>query len=110
MGGCWPAESDNLAVDVRCRRKASMPEGMTQQNSRHREDWLGAELDRGALYWDFTPAHLAAIDQLMARIEEAGLPFHEIRRHHFSHPALDADLAALLAHIKSGPGLVIMRG
>jgi hypothetical protein len=77
---------------------------------RHRDGWLGAELDRGALYWDFTPAHLAAIDQLMVRIEEAGLPFHEIRRHHFSHPALDADLAALLAHIKSGPGLAIMRG
>jgi len=36
--------------------------------------WTGRQL-----YWDFTPAHLAAIDQLMARIEEAGLPFHEIR-------------------------------
>src|SRR5205823_5079156 len=69
-----------------------------------------AELDREALYWEFTPAHLAAIDELMAKIEAAGIPFHEIRRQHFSHPALDADLAALLAHIKSGPGLVIMRG
>ena len=78
--------------------------------ARHREGWLGAELDRGALYWDFTPAHLAAIDELMARVEKAGLRFHEIRRQHFSHPALDDDLAALLAHIKSGPGLVIMRG
>src|SRR5438067_11617683 len=77
---------------------------------RHRNGWRGAELDRDALYWEFTPAHLAAIDELMARIEAAGLPFHEIRRHHFSHPALDADLAALLAHIKNGPGLVIMRG
>ena len=86
-----------------------MLEGMTAM-ARHREGWLGAELDREALYWDFTPAHLAAIDELMARVEKAGLPFHEIRRQHFSHPALDDDLAALLAHIKSGPGIVIMRG
>src|SRR3954453_21248870 len=86
-----------------------MPEGMTAM-ARHREGWLGAELDREAIYWDFTPAHLAAIDELMAKVEQAGLPFHEIRRRHFSHAALDGDLAALLAHIKSGPGLVIMRG
>src|SRR3954454_7493278 len=86
-----------------------MPEGMTAM-ARHREGWLGAELDRDALYWEFTPAHLAATDELMEKIEAAGLPFHEIRRHHFSHPALDADLAALLAQIENGPGLVIMRG
>src|SRR3954467_5462177 len=86
-----------------------MPEGMTAM-ARHREGWLGSELDRDAIYWDFTPAHLAAIDELMEKVEQAGLPFHEIRRHHFSHAALDRDLAALLAHIKTGPGLVIMRG
>jgi hypothetical protein len=86
-----------------------MPEGMTAI-ARHREGWLGADLDREAIYWDFTPAHLAAIDELMAKVEAAGLPFHEIRRHHFSHPALDDDLAALLVQIKNGPGLVIMRG
>lgn len=86
-----------------------MPEGMTAM-ARHREGWLGAELDREALYWDFTTAHFAAIDELMERVEKAGLPFHEIRRRHFSHPALDDDLAALLAHIKNGPGLAIMRG
>lgn len=86
-----------------------MPEGMTAM-TRHCEGWRGAELDRDALYWDFAPAHLAAIDELTVKIERARLPFHEIRRHHFSHPALDADLAALLAQIKSGPGLAIMRG
>jgi hypothetical protein len=83
---------------------------MTQTSSRHREDWRGRDLDRDALYWDFTPAHLAAIDQLMTRIEASGISFHEIRREHFSHPALDADLAGVLARIKSGPGLLIMRG
>ena len=39
-----------------------------------------------------------------------GLEFHEIRREHFSHPALDADLALVLERIKTGPGLLIMRG
>ncbi|MGE5272138.1 MAG: TauD/TfdA family dioxygenase [Thiohalocapsa sp.] len=86
-----------------------MPDGMTAVR-RHRSGWLGAELDRDTLYWDFTPAHLAAIDELMARVEPLGLPFHEIKKGHFSHPALDADLAALLHRIKTGPGLVIMRG
>jgi hypothetical protein len=87
-----------------------MPDGMTTTMTRHRQGWRGAELDRDALYWDFTPAHLTAIDELMQRIEAAGLPFHEIRREHFVHPALDRDLADLLAQIKNGPGLVIVRG
>src|SRR6266436_6785725 len=56
-----------------------MPEGMTAI-ARHRQGWLGAELDRDALYWDFAPAHLAAIDELMEQVERAGLPFYEIRR------------------------------
>jgi hypothetical protein len=77
---------------------------------RHRDGWLGAELDRASQYWDFSPAHLAAIDELMARLAPLGLPFHAIRKEHFSHPALDADLAALLHRIKTGPGLVIVRG
>jgi Taurine catabolism dioxygenase TauD, TfdA family len=89
-----------------------MPDGLTKTPScpRHREGWLGRDLDRDALYWDFTPSHLAAIDERMARIEKLGLKFHEIRREHFSHPALDGDLAAVLERIKTGPGLLIMRG
>src|SRR5579859_6458477 len=76
----------------------------------HRDGWLGAEFDRGALYWDFTPAHLAAIDELMAKLAGDKRPFHQITKRDFSHPALDADLAKLLAYIKTGPGLVVMRG
>src|SRR5205823_13302667 len=86
-----------------------MPEGMTTM-ARHRNGWRGAELDRGALYWAFTPAHLAAIDEFMARIEAAMIPFHEIRRHHFSHPALNAHLAARPAPIHHGPGHANSRG
>jgi Taurine catabolism dioxygenase TauD, TfdA family len=78
--------------------------------SRYRPGWLGAAFDRGALYWDFTPAHLAAIDELMGKLAGGKRPFHEITRRDFTHPALDGDLAGLLAHIKTGPGLVVMRG
>src|SRR4029077_12957304 len=77
------------------------------ETSRHREGWRGAEFDRSALYWDFKPAHLAAIDELMARLADDPRPFHEITKRDFSHPALDADLATLLAYIKTGPGLVV---
>ena len=87
-----------------------MLDGMTNTRTRHRQGWFGRDLDRDALYWDFTLSHLAAIDERMARIEKMGLKFHEIRREHFSHPALDADLAAVLERIKTGPGLMIMRG
>jgi hypothetical protein len=78
--------------------------------SRRRAGWLGAEFDRDALYWDFTPVHLAAIDELMDKLAGDARPFHEIRKADFSHPALDADLAALLDYIKTGPGLVVIRG
>src|SRR5271156_4841681 len=80
------------------------------EKARHRDGWLGAEFDRGALYWDFTPAHLAAIDELMDRLATDKRPVHEIGKHDFSHPALDADLAAVLAKIKNGPGLLVLRG
>jgi alpha-ketoglutarate-dependent taurine dioxygenase len=76
----------------------------------HRQGWLGAEFDRGALYWDFTPAHLAAIDELMETLDGDKRPFHEITKRDFAHPALDRDLAAVLAEIGTGPGLLVLRG
>ena len=81
-----------------------------ERTTRHRDGWLGAEFDRGKLYWDFTPAHLHAIDALMAKLKDDPRPFHQVGKADFSHPALDADLAALLGYIKTGPGLVVIRG
>jgi hypothetical protein len=83
---------------------------MAENPAAHRLGWLGRDLDPGMLYWDFGPSHLAAIDELMSRVEKRDLPFHNIRRKDFSHPALDDDLAAVLERIKSGPGLLILRG
>ena len=87
-----------------------MSEVIERRAARHRDGWLGAELDRAALYWDLTPANLRAIDALMDRLAGSGLAFHQVERRHFSHPDLDRDLAAVLARIKSGPGLLILRG
>jgi Taurine catabolism dioxygenase TauD, TfdA family len=80
------------------------------ETAQRRIGWLGAEFDRGTLYWDFTPAHLATIDELMAKLAGDPRPYHELTRRDFSHPALDRDLADLLDYIKTGPGLVVMRG
>jgi len=55
-------------------------------------------------------SNAAAIDELMERLAGDGRPFHKITKRDFAHPALDADLAALLDTIKTGPGIVVMRG
>lgn len=87
-----------------------MSEARERTDGRHRGGWLGAELDREALYWDLTPANLRAIDTLMDRLSSSSLDFAQVERRHFTHPDLDGDLAAVLARIKSGPGLLILRG
>jgi len=76
----------------------------------HHPGWLGGELDREAICWDFTAAQLRAIDEVIDRLIGSGRKFHEIRARDFSHPALDHALADVLARIKNGPGLLIMRG
>ena len=80
------------------------------EKAQHRDGWLGAEFDRAALYWDFSLAHLAAIDELMDKLAADKRPFHQVTKRDFSHPALDRDLAAMLAKIKTGPGLLVLRG
>jgi len=87
-----------------------MSEVLERRAARHRDGWLGAELDRNALYWDLTPANLRAIDELMERLAGSGLDFSQLERQHFLHADLDAELAAVLARIKAGPGLLILRG
>jgi alpha-ketoglutarate-dependent taurine dioxygenase len=59
---------------------------------------------------DLTPAHLAALDELMAKIRSADLPFHAVTRENFLHPALDADLAAIRDEVQHGRGIVFIRG
>ncbi|HEY1796358.1 MAG TPA: TauD/TfdA family dioxygenase [Stellaceae bacterium] len=72
--------------------------------------WLGRNFDRGSLYWDFRPVQLRAIDELMRPILGSDRPPHLIARAEFSHPDLDGALAEVLHRIKTGPGLLIMRG
>ncbi|HEX3885723.1 MAG TPA: TauD/TfdA family dioxygenase [Stellaceae bacterium] len=72
--------------------------------------WLGKRLDREALYWDFSRAQLRAIDELMGPILGSDRPPHLIAKRDFSHPDLDGALTEVLHRIKTGPGLLIMRG
>jgi len=72
--------------------------------------WLGRNFDRGSLYWDFGPAQLRAIDELMRPILGSDRPPHLITKAEFSHPDLDGALSEVLHRIKTGPGLLILRG
>ena len=84
--------------------------------ARHREGWLGAELDRGALYWDFTPAHLAAIDELMASgaLEDiTGAPRDDIQAEldsMRSGPDIELELRRLKGEIGTGSAQAIEGG
>jgi alpha-ketoglutarate-dependent taurine dioxygenase len=75
----------------------------------HSGGWYAADLSKQDLCMDFTPAHLAAIDELVQAIRKAGLRFHEIEKRHFCHPALDDFLADVLRRMKSHPGIVVLR-
>ena len=83
---------------------------VSTRTTRHRDGWRGTEIDLEAQYRDLTPAHLAAIDDLMAGIAADGLAFHEVERGHFEHPALTPFLADFLRDLKYGPGFLILRG
>jgi len=74
-----------------------------------RTGWLGRDLTKDRIAADLGPAQLAAIDELMDGIRARGLGYRGIERRDFSHPALDGFLAEILARIKTGDGLVLMR-
>jgi alpha-ketoglutarate-dependent taurine dioxygenase len=84
---------------------------MSAPNPQAGSRWYGRDfptLDPIAV--DLTPTHLAAIDELMARIGAAGTPFGAVTARDFSHPALDADLAAIVAEVRHGRGIAFLRG
>jgi alpha-ketoglutarate-dependent taurine dioxygenase len=72
--------------------------------------WRSTELDLAAVTLTLSPAHLAAIDTLMEKVGPQHRRFDTIRKADFSHPALDADLAALRAEVMHGRGIVFIDG
>jgi len=70
--------------------------------------WLSNNLDLAAITLTLSQPQLTAIDDLMANL--AARRFDTIRKSDFSHPALDADLAALREEVMHGRGIVFING
>ena len=82
----------------------------------HREEidrpmaWRGGELTKDSVAFDLTARHRAALEDVLSRVQKAGLGLGDIRAEHCRHPALDGDLARVFDDIQDGRGLVILRG
>ena len=73
--------------------------------------WTGADFaDVADVSYRLSPAHLAALTELLARVKRDGLALADIERSHFSHPALDGDFAGILEELLFGRGIVVLRG
>jgi hypothetical protein len=72
--------------------------------------WRSNELNLAEVTLNLSPVQLAAIDALMEKVGPQHRRFDTIRRADFSHPALDADLAALRAEVMHGRGIVFING
>jgi hypothetical protein len=72
--------------------------------------WRGDEVTKEQLAFDLTGTQVAALEDILAGIEKAGLPMRGIEARHVRHPALDAPLARVFDEIQKGRGIVIVRG
>lgn len=75
----------------------------------NRAAWKGSEMSKDILAFDFTPKHLAAFAELLKKIKDQGLTIDQIGREQFDHPAINADLAAVVEEVQNGRGIVLMR-
>jgi len=64
---------------------------------------------KNSISFDLTAKHLNAIDELIGRIHADRIGLGAIRREHFSHPALDADMVEVFREIDKGRGLVLIK-
>jgi Taurine catabolism dioxygenase TauD, TfdA family len=76
----------------------------------HPMAWRGADLKKEQIAYDLGQRQRAALDDVLLRLEKAGLRLAEIRAEHCRHPALDDAFAGLFDEIQEGRGIVILRG
>jgi hypothetical protein len=76
----------------------------------HPMAWRGAELNKDGIAFDLGRHHRAALEEILGRVEKAGLALPEIGPEQCRHPALDDDFARLFDEIQGGRGIVILRG
>lgn len=72
--------------------------------------WRGRDLRKQDVAFELGADQLAAIDALLAKINAAGTPLLSITREMFSDPRLDGFCETMVADLKWGVGLVIVRG
>lgn len=72
--------------------------------------WRGTELSKEEITFDLSARQVAALDDILAGIEDAGVSMREIGLEHARHPALDGPLETVFEEIQHGRGIVIVRG
>jgi Taurine catabolism dioxygenase TauD, TfdA family len=76
----------------------------------HPMAWQGAELSKDSVAVDLTRRQAAALEDVLLRVQKAGLALGDIRAEDCRHPALDHDFARIFDAIQDGRGIVILRG
>lgn len=75
-----------------------------------RSAWRSADFaGPDGIAFELTGRHIDALDEILRRVEAAGLGLDDLERRHFDHPALNDDLAGLFEEIQQGRGIVLLR-
>lgn len=72
--------------------------------------WRGNEITRGQITVELSARQVAALEEVLGRIEKAGLSLGQIGPEQARHPALDATLEKVFQEIQHGRGIVVLRG
>ena len=73
--------------------------------------WTASDFDSlEDISYHLNGAHIAALEDCLARVKRGGLALADIKQTHFRHPDLDGDLAAVLEELMFGRGMVVLRG
>jgi len=72
--------------------------------------WRGGDFTKDDVAFDLTGRHAAALEDVLHRVNKAGLDVADITPADCRHPALDADLERVFDEIQEGRGIVIVRG
>lgn len=72
--------------------------------------WRGGDFTKDQIAFDLTTTQVAALEDILGRVENAGLPMREIGPDHARHPTLDAPLERVFNEIQHGRGITIVRG
>ncbi|MBT3534199.1 MAG: TauD/TfdA family dioxygenase [Rhodospirillaceae bacterium] len=73
--------------------------------------WSGADFESvESISFHLTPAHVVALEDRLAGVNERGLALTDICAGDFAHPDLDGDLEDILQELMFGRGVVVLRG